>query len=74
MAILTKEPRKQVIDLTGPQGNAFYLLGLVSTLCRQFDLDDTTEQKITDDMKSGDYEHLITTFDKYFGYFIDLER
>ena len=27
MAILTKEPRKQVIDLTGPQGNAFYLLG-----------------------------------------------
>ena len=25
MAILTKESRKQVVDLTGPQGNAFYL-------------------------------------------------
>ena len=27
MAILTKQPRKQVIDLTGPAGNAFCLMG-----------------------------------------------
>ena len=27
MAILTKQPRKQVIDLTGPQGNAFMVDG-----------------------------------------------
>ena len=36
MAILTKEPRKQVIDLTGPQGNAFYLLGLAKKLCKKY--------------------------------------
>ena len=26
------------------------------------------------DLKSSDYEHLITRFDKYFGKLIDLER
>ena len=39
MAILTKQPRKQVIDLTGPQGNAFYLLGTAMKLCKQIGLD-----------------------------------
>tara|TARA_B100000131_G_scaffold284599_1_gene293325 strand:+ start:379 stop:594 length:216 start_codon:yes stop_codon:yes gene_type:complete len=71
MAILSKQPRKQVIDLTGPQGNAFYLLGLANKLCRQIGID---EALVLDDMKNGDYEHLITRFDKYFGNVIDLER
>ena len=71
MAILEKTPRKQVIDLTGPQGNAFYLLGLASKLCRQIGID---EALVLDDMKNGDYEHLITRFDTYFGNVIDLER
>tara|TARA_B100000287_G_scaffold357230_1_gene348417 strand:- start:31 stop:255 length:225 start_codon:yes stop_codon:yes gene_type:complete len=74
MAILTKQPRKQVIDLTGPQGNAYFLLGTANNLCKQLDLDDDTKQKISDEMTSGDYEHLIKTFDKYFGMIIDLER
>ena len=60
MAILTKKPRKQVIDLTGPQGNAFYLLGLASKLCKDIGLDDTM---VLNDMKSGDYEHLITNLE-----------
>ena len=71
MAILTKTEKKQVIDLTGPQGNAFYLLGLASKLCRQIGIDETL---VLDDMKNGDYEHLITRFDTYFGNVIDLER
>ena len=72
MAILTKDTtKKQVIDLTGPQGNAFYLLGTASKLCKQLEIDDTI---VLEDMKSGGYEHLITVFDTYFGDFIDLER
>ena len=74
MAIITKQPRKQVIDLTGPQGNAFYLLGTANNLCKRLDLDDNTKQKISDEMTSGDYENLIQVFDKYFGKLIDLER
>ena len=71
MAILTKEPRKQVIDLTGPQGNAFYLLGTAMKLCKQIGLDVNAVLK---DLKGGDYEHLITRFDYHFGMIIDLER
>ena len=72
MAILTKDKfRKRVIDLTGPEGNAYYLLGLDSKLCKDIGLDDTM---VLNDMKSGDYEHLIKTFDNKFGMIIDLER
>ena len=46
MAILTKEPRKQVIDLTGPQGNAFYLLGLASKLCKELKADEQLNEYV----------------------------
>ena len=29
---------------------------------------------VLDDLKGGDYEHLITRFDYHFGFIIDLER
>ena len=60
-----------VIDLTGPDGNAFVLLGIAKGLCKQLEIEDDI---ILDDMRSGDYEHLITTFDNYFGDLVDLER
>ena len=62
---------KQEIDLSGPQGNAFYLLGQVSKLAKDLQLDGN---KIIKEMKDGDYENLITVFDKYFGDYIDLVR
>ena len=71
MAILTKQPRKQVIDLTGPQGNVYFLMGTAMKLCKELDLD---KESVLSEMQSGDYEHLIQTFDKYFGMIIDLER
>ena len=72
MAIISKDTTKKLtIDLTGPQGNAFYLLGTASKLCKQLEIDDTI---VLEDMKSGDYEHLITRFDYHFGHLIDLER
>ena len=75
MAILTKDTtKKQVIDLTGPQGNAFYLLGTAQSLCKQIGISVEKKYEILDEMKSDDYEHLIQTFDKYFGKLIDLER
>ncbi len=66
-----QEPKEIVIDLTGPQGNAFYLLGAASKFARQLGLDG---DKIINEMKSDDYEHLIEVFDNYFGDFIILER
>ena len=71
MAILTKEPRKQVIDLTGPQGNVYFLMGTAMKLCKELDLD---KDVVLSEMQSSDYENAIQTFDKYFGMIIDLER
>ena len=72
MAIVSKDTtKKRVIDLTGSDGNAFVLLGIAKGLCKQLEIEDDI---ILDDMRSGDYEHLITTFDNYFGDLVDLER
>ena len=60
-----------VIDLTGPQGNAFVLLGYAKQFARQLKLD---SNKIVTEMQDSDYEHLVETFDKYFGEFVILER
>ena len=75
MAILTKDKfRKRVIDLNGPDGNAFYILGTAKSLCKQIGVGDERTTEILDEMRSDDYEHLIQTFDKYFGKIVDLER
>ena len=75
MAILTKDKfRKRVIDLNGPEGNAFYILGTAKSLCKQIGIGTERTTEILDEMRSDDYEHLIQTFDKYFGKLVDLER
>lgn len=60
-----------VIDLTGPDGNAFVLLGYAKHYGKYLGLETNDIHK---EMMSGDYEHLVATFDKYFGDYIILER
>ena len=69
--IKTKKKLGIEIDLTGPQGNAFFLLGTAVKLSRQLGL---SSEKICEEMKEGDYDHLINTFDKYFGDFVTLYK
>lgn len=59
------------IDLTGPDGNAFFLLGYAKRLAKQLDLN---YNKISTEMMAGDYENLLEVFEKYFGEFVQLER
>ena len=60
-----------VIDLTGPEGNAFALMGYAKRYAKQLGLDG---KAIQNEMMQGDYEHLLEVFDKNFGDFIILER
>ena len=60
-----------VVDITGPDGNAFALMGLAMRLARQLGIDLTS---IVKEMKSGDYENLIQVFDRNFGSIVILER
>ena len=58
-----------VVDLTGPNGNAFALMGLASRLAKQLGIESPTTE-----MMSGDYENLLEVFDKNFGDYVILER
>ena len=65
------EAIERSIDLTGPNGNAYYLLASANDYARQLGLD---HKKIQEEMKAGDYENLVEVFDKYFGDFVTLYR
>ena len=70
--IKSKEQKLGIeIDLTGPDGNAFVLIGKADSLARQLGLD---SKVIQSEMMKGDYEHLVKTFDKHFGNFVTLYR
>ena len=62
------------IDLTGPQGNAFYLLGLADNLAKQLGYDASRRTCILEEMKLTDYEGLLFTFDREFGTLVTLWR
>lgn len=66
-----KEKSGIEIDLTGPQGNAFYLIGAAGNLAKQLGLDG---KLIQTEMMSDDYENLVNVFDKYFGDFVTLYK
>ena len=70
--IREKQPAEEiVVDLTGPDGNAYSLLARARSYAQQLDLNDVA---IIKDMMSKDYEHLVQDFDNHFGHFVILER
>lgn len=70
--IRAKQPKSEIIiDLTGPDGNAFVLLAYATRFAKELGLD---AEAICSEMKESDYENLLQVFDKYFGSFVILER
>ena len=63
-----------VIDLTGPAGNAFALMGNANRLAKMLGYSEEEKDKLLEDMQSGDYENLIQVFEDHFGSFVILER
>ena len=76
MSILdeSKFKGKREIDLTGQEGNAYFLLGTAMNLAKQLEYDEPKKEQLLDDMKSGDYENLLNVFDNHFGEVVDLVR
>lgn len=66
-----KAKGKPIIDLTGPEGNAYALIGYARRFAKELGKDD---KKIIDEMMSGDYENLLMVFDREFGEYVILER
>ena len=72
MTIRKKTPKSEIIiDLTGPDGNAFVLMSYASDFAKQLGKDG---DEIIAEMMEGDYEHLLEVFDREFGSFVVLER
>ena len=62
--IKSTKNRKPVINIDGPEGNAFVLMGKATWFAKQLGLN---RKQIVTEMTSGDYLHLLRTFEKYFG-------
>ena len=74
MAILNKkdvEWKKATIDLTGPDGNAFALLGICRQIAKDLKID---WDPISKDATSDDYEHLLEVLQRHFGDYVDFIR
>ena len=73
--IRSKEAQSEIIiDLTGPQGNAFSLMGYAMDIGKKLGLSKLAIDGIIQEMQMSDYEHLVQTFDKHFGDYVILER
>ena len=66
-----KKERRIEIDLTGPQGNAFAILGCARDLAKATG---KNFENIKKRMKSGDYENLIKVFEEEFGDYVIMYR
>ena len=62
-----------VIDLTGPDGNAYALMAYAKRFATQLGWKDKGAALINE-MMEDDYEHLLEVFDNAFGDFVILER
>jgi protein-tyrosine-phosphatase len=58
---------ERIVDLCGPDGNAFCLLGMARGFAKQLNID---WEPIRTEMTSGDYSDLVLAMDKHFGSFI----
>ena len=67
---MSQKTTPTIIDLSGPDGNAFALMGYAKRFATQLGLD---PDPIITDMKSGDYDHLVEVFTKQFGELVTIK-
>lgn len=58
------ESREHIINLDGPEGNAFLLLSRAKQLSEKLNKDFTS---ISEEMRKGDYINLLRVFERNFG-------
>ena len=57
------------IDLRGPRGNAFFLLGTAQKISKQIGNSSSYTEDLLKEMQSGDYQYLLSVFEKEFPMF-----
>lgn len=68
MAIEEKKVNQKIyIDLDGPDGNVFVLLGITSKLCDVLGYPKSQKDALLEQMRSGDYTNAVQTMENVFG-------
>ena len=67
------EKKNITVDCNGPDGGAYRLLALAEDIGRQMGWTDRQLDKCLTEMKSADYEHLVHTFERAFGFYVTLK-
>ena len=62
----------QYIDILGPKGNAFALMGEAKNIAEQIGLDKDEINEILAEMQEGDYHNLCNVFETHFGHIVQL--
>ena len=62
------------IDLRGPDGNAFVLLGITWQILRAIGYTESAVDEVLREMKSGDYENLLQVMDREVGEYVVMYR
>lgn len=59
------------IDLSGPQGNAFFLIGLGKKIGRHLELPWEQVNNTVNEMMAGDYQNLLDVFVREYGQHVE---
>ena len=66
------KPQKVKIDLQGPDGNAYVLLGYAKTFGEALGMTKEELKALSENMRSKDYIHLVKTFGETFESVVDV--
>ena len=70
-ALLYKMRTEPILyDLSGPDGNAFHIINLANKLAVKLGYEPDERGKLSTDLMSGDYDHLLETFEFHFRDFV----
>lgn len=58
---------KRQIDIAGPDGNVFNLIGIGRKILKELDVPKQEVIEFSDAMMADDYEHALTVFKSWFG-------
>jgi hypothetical protein len=72
MAFKKGRPGKIVVDLTGPDGNAFALMGIMKNILLNCCYTREEINNIQEEMVAGNYEQLVEIFEREVGEYVDI--
>ena len=73
MTIRYTELSENIINLDGPEGNAFTLMAYAKRFAREVGYASDEIEYMVAKMRSGDYKNLVKEFDEYFTGYVILE-